>query len=340
MSLLAPISYLVSYLFILFLIVLFSVGVLLIIKKFFSKVFHSIKEVKNSPQFIVPPEVGKVGLAPGRIFWLWGTGLAGIYFGLPLTNHLIFISILFGFLTLCLGHSVGLHRGIIHKTYKTSKIFRNILAYLFIFTGLGGPITWLKLHYYRDYWQNRKDCPPYFGYDHSLSKDFFWNLHTHFEPNKSDFDRYKIPAEDLNDPWLLFLEKTWVLHNLLLAVIVWAIWGEQVMGVCVFARVAASIMGHWYIGFRAHTHGYQRFTIDGADVSGTNLLFLGLISFGEGFHNNHHAHPKSARMGMKWYEIDMGWWMVKIFENLGLVWDVQAWDRAPLTRKLEARLVL
>ena len=77
------------------------------------------------------------------------------------------------FLTVGIGHSVGLHRGVIHKSYRTSRTFRNISMYLFVLTGMGSPLSWLKQHYYRDYWQNRGDCPSYFQYKQSFSSSFY-----------------------------------------------------------------------------------------------------------------------------------------------------------------------
>jgi stearoyl-CoA desaturase (delta-9 desaturase) len=54
---------------------------------------------------------------------------------------------------------------------------------------------------------------------------------------------------------------------------------------------------------------------------------LGWLSFGEGFHNNHHQHPNSARMGERWYELDLGWLAIRACERLGLIWDVRRSDR-------------
>ncbi|MFK8037432.1 MAG: hypothetical protein AB8B74_04030 [Crocinitomicaceae bacterium] len=106
---------------------------------------------------------------------------------------------LFTFISVCLGHSVGLHRGVIHKAYQTSILTRNVLVYIFTLTGLGSPITWLKLHFYRDYWQNRVDCPRYFAYQHSIFKDFYWYLHLSFKTDEND--RYELPEDILNGSW-------------------------------------------------------------------------------------------------------------------------------------------
>lgn len=224
-------------------------------------------------------------------------------------------------LTVGLGHSIGLHRGVIHKSYKTSRVFRNISLYLFVLTGLGSPKSWLKQHYYRDYWQNRKDCPRYFRYQHSLWTDFIWNLHLQFHPN--DMERYQIPKEDLNDPWIQWLNKTWYLHNIGLMLVIWLLFDFNTMLVTTFLRTSTIILGHWYIGYASHKFGYHWYKIKGADESGYNDVLLGLLSFGEGFHNNHHSHPSSAKFSLKWYEVDLAWYLVLLLEKLGIIYEVK-----------------
>jgi stearoyl-CoA desaturase (delta-9 desaturase) len=253
--------------------------------------------------------------------------IPGLALGLPAaTPATLAASLALAFLTLCIGHSVGLHRGVIHRTYEAGPAVRGALAYLFVLTGLGGPLSWARIHAVRDYWQNRPDCPRYFAYRHSLPRDFVWNLHLRFEP-ADDRALARLPPGILDDPWLRFLERTWPLHVLGLALAVLAVAGPGAVAVCVCARTAAGITGHWLVGYAAHAWGERRFDIPGAAETGTNVWLLGVLSFGEGFHNNHHAHPRSARMGMRVRELDLGWLVVLALERLRLVRDVAAWHR-------------
>ncbi len=224
-------------------------------------------------------------------------------------------------LTVGIGHSVGLHRGVIHRSYRTSSTFRSISLYLFVLTGLGSPLSWLKQHYYRDYWQNRNDCPRYFQYKHSLGTDYWWNLHLQFSPKS--IGQYNIPKKDLEDPVILWLHKTWYMHYLGLALLILVLFGINTMLITTFFRTGVIILGHWYIGYASHKFGYSRYEIQGADESGYNDMVLGLISFGEGFHNNHHSHPSSAKFSMKWYEIDLGWALVWLLIRMRLVTEVK-----------------
>lgn len=270
---------------------------------------------------LVPHEIGQVYLSIPKILWLYSMIIPCFLIKWNNINTTtIALSIFVTILTICFGHSIGLHRGVIHKSYTTSKAFRNILLYLFVLTGFGGPLAWLKFHYYRDYWQNKKDCPRYFAYGHSLLKDFFWNLHLAFKPEEDSI--YVIPIEDLEDKWLQFLEKTWVLHNIVFAVVLYLLTDLNSVLVLFFLRVSISILAHWYIGYASHKFGYAHYEVVGAKESGFNDVLLGLISFGEGLHNNHHAFPKSAKFSARWYEVDFGWYGIILLERCKLITNV------------------
>jgi stearoyl-CoA desaturase (delta-9 desaturase) len=268
---------------------------------------------------LVPEEVGRVRLDPVRALWLWGMAVPGLVAGLPaLTTATTALALGLTLLTLCLGHSVGLHRGIIHRAYESGPVTRGVLAWLFVLSGLGGPLSWARLHAVRDYWQNRADCPRYFAYDHGLMRDFGWNLHCRFEAADDRADG-RLPADVLGDRWLRFLEATWPLHVMALAAaIAWTL-GPGAVAVCVCARTAAGIFGHWFVGYAAHAWGEQPRLVPGAAESGTNLRLLGVVSFGEGFHNNHHAFPRSARMGLDRGQVDLGWIALRGLSVIGLV---------------------
>ena len=293
--------------------------------------------VADSITALVPPEIGRARFDAGKTIWLWGMAIPGLTVGIPsATPAMLAVSLALAVLTLCVGHSVGLHRGIIHRTYEARPIVRGALAYLSVLSGLGGPLSWARVHAVRDYWQNRADCPPYFAYRHSMARDFVWNLHLRFEPSDDRAD-HRLPPDVLRDPWLGFLERTWPLHVLALALAILAVLGPAGVAVCVCARTAAGITGHWFVGYAAHAWGERRFEIPGATESGTNVWLLGVLSFGEGFHNNHHALPGSARMGMRAHELDLGWLAIRALEKLRLIRGVTAWHRAGAPAPVTAR---
>lgn len=272
----------------------------------------------------MPANIGRVRFAPFKTLWLWSMLLMSLVIGLPhLTWRETQVAAILGVLTFCLGHSVGLHRGIIHRTYQTSSPVRGVLAYLFVLTGLGGPLTWARLHAIRDYWQNQEDCPPYFAYRHSIWRDIWWNLHLSFEP-ADDRALHRIPQDILSDPWLRFLQATWPLHQLPLALAVWMFMGPTAIASVICGRIAVGILAHWFIGYASHAWGDSPHQIAGASESGTNHWLLGVLSFGEGFHNNHHAFPHSARMGLGRWDFDLGWWALLAMKKVKLVKDLQS----------------
>jgi fatty-acid desaturase len=296
-----------------------------------ARLFQTSLAPPESREALVPASVGKVVFAPAKVVWLYlvvgASGLLWLY-----RPSLAACAVALGLtvVTLCAGHSVGLHRGIIHQTYSCPRWLRGALAYAFAHTGIGGPIGWIQLHYVRDHHQNAGECPRYFRYDHSLLRDYFWNLHLRFVPR--DAAVYGFPATDERDPWLRFLERTWPAHVIALGIALWLAFGPGVALVCVPLRVAVSVLGHWFVGFTAHKRGAIRYDLDGSAEIGRNLPILGVLSFGEGFHNNHHANPRSARMGETALQLDLGWYLLLALERVGLVRDLQATGRTPVQR--------
>src|SRR5262249_30744032 len=115
----------------------------------------------------------------------------------------------------------------------------------------------------------------------------------------------------------------WMLQQLPWAALFFAIGGLSwvVWGICV--RVCVCVTGHWLVGHFAHRRGAQNFIVEGAAGQGYNVPGATLISMGENWHNNHHAFPGSARMGLFPGEIDPGWWVIRAFEMLGLATDIK-----------------
>ena len=88
----------------------------------------------------------------------------------------------------------------------------------------------------------------------------------------------------------------------------------------IFLRVTVGLHATWLINSATHIFGKRRFEID--DDS-KNVWWVALLTFGEGWHNNHHAHPVSAKHGLAWYEFDWTWVSLKLLNAVGLVWDLK-----------------
>jgi fatty-acid desaturase len=257
----------------------------------------------------------------GKTVWLYAMLLPALLWGpAALGPGTAAVGLLLTGVTVVLGHTVGLHRGIIHRAFRTSPAMRALFVVLFAMTGLGGPRRWLVLHAVRDHFQSRLDAPAIWRYDHGLLIDAWWTMHC--APVGIDPLAVGVRPEDLADPVLEAVDRAFLPIQLGVGALLFLIGGLDLLLVGGCMRIAVVIVGHWFVGYVAHTMGSRRYSVDGVAEEGRNHWLLGLLSFGEGFHNNHHAAPTCARLGRHWTEPDLGWLALLLLERLGLVWDV------------------
>jgi stearoyl-CoA desaturase (delta-9 desaturase) len=141
--------------------------------------------------------------------------------------------------------------------------------------------------------------------------------------------------ELINRPLVNFFERTFPLwlwgSGLTLLGAGWLVGGWQlglswlVWGMCV--RMVAAYHSTWFVNSATHLWGYRNY--DTRDAS-RNLWWVAILAYGEGWHNNHHAHPAIAPAGHKWWELDITWWSIRLLKAVGLAWDVR--DRLPQGR--------
>ncbi len=232
-------------------------------------------------------------------------------------------------LCLSLGHSVGLHRGLIHRTFRMHRTTERVLAWLATLTGIGPVLRLMAMHDVRDTWQNRPFAPTYYCYDHGLWTDFWWYLHCEHVPQEGHHAP-RIPEDHAADPVLAWLDRTWMLQQIPVALVLIALFGWSGLVWATCGRIVVSQVGHWLVNYLCHTQGSRRFAIEGAGEEGRNHWLFGALSMGEGWHNNHHAWPDSARFGMTWREPDPGFACIRVMERLGLASDVQTHDNVPV----------
>lgn len=243
----------------------------------------------------------------------------GIIFYSSFENILIFLFTTA--LVLCFGHSLGMHRRLIHNSFECPLWLEYIMVYLGSLVGLGGPMTMIYTHDIRDWAQRKSNCHDYFAHRQSFFKDAWWQIHCDVKlehPPLLDIeDRVK------EDSFYQFVERTWMLQQVPWAILFYIIGGWDIVlwGIC--ARVSICVTGHWLIGYFAHRNGHQDWHVEGAGVQGYNIKFAGLVTFGECWHNNHHAFPGSAKIGVYKGQSDLGWWVLKLFEYAGLAWNIQ-----------------
>jgi len=222
---------------------------------------------------------------------------------------------------LLFGHSIGNHRKLVHNSFQCPRWLEYALVYCGVQVGLAGPIGLLRQHELRDFAQRLPQCHPYLRHGSGMWRDAWWQLNCDLE--LVDPPTISIEARVMQDPLFRFLERTWMLQHLPWALAFWAWggWGFVFWGVC--ARVSAGVFGHWIIGYLAHNHGTIVREVQGAAVQGRNVRLASLLTMGECWHNNHHAFPGSARLGLAPGEWDPGWWVLSGLKRTGLAWDIR-----------------
>jgi fatty-acid desaturase len=261
---------------------------------------------------------GRVVWAPKKSLWnsvvfVLAVGLAPICFSWSAV--LVFLAL--SYITLLFGHSLGMHRRLIHRAYDCPKALERFLVWVGVLVGMAGPFGILRIHDTRDWAQRETECHEFFAHRRGLWQDAFWQLHCTFEFETPP--KFVIEPEFSQDPWYRFMEATWPLHQALLAAVLyllggldWVVWG-------VFVRIAVSVTSHWVVTYFAHNPGPGRWKVPGAAVQASNLPGWGFLTHGECWHNNHHAFPESARMGLASGEWDPGWQVLLALRRAGLV---------------------
>ena len=264
---------------------------------------------------------GKVVWSPIKSIWstavlLGSLLLAPMYFSWSAFTFFL----VFTYLSMLFGHSIGMHRRFIHRSFECSKPLERFLVWIGVLVGMAGPFGILKIHDTRDWAQRQSQCHEFFAHKRGLFVDAFWQMHCTFKFEKPP--KFTIEAEFANDSWYVFMEKTWLLQQIafggllyFLGGMSWLVWGLLV-------RVAVSVASNWIVTYFAHNPGAGDWFVKGAFVQASNLKRLAFLTHGECWHNNHHAFPESARMGIYPGELDIGWLVLQRMEKLGLVWNL------------------
>jgi stearoyl-CoA desaturase (delta-9 desaturase) len=217
-----------------------------------------------------------------------------------------------------IGISMGYHRLHTHRGFKTYKLFEYFLALSGTLTLEGGPIFWVATHRLHHQHSDRPQDP------HSPRVSGFW-AHLGWiifgEAHHNDTARMARYAPDLSkDAFYRWLTTYHWIPLTTLGFGLLAIGGWGLVNWAIFLRVVVGQHSTWLINSATHMWGRRRFNT--SDDS-RNLWWAALFTFGEGWHNNHHAHPTSARHGLAWYEFDATWIELRILRAVGLVWDVR-----------------
>lgn len=258
----------------------------------------------------------------GPLNWLHITFFVGLHFGILLAPFPGFFSwkalgvaLLLYWVTGGLGITLGFHRLITHRSFQTPKWLEYFLAFCGTLACQGGPIAWVGMHRIHHLHSDQELDP------HDSNKGFFWShigWMFYHSPRFDDVPRFTKDIKD--DPFYIFLEKNMLLIQIALGGVLLAIGGWSFVVWGIFVRLIFVWHCTWFVNSATHKFGYK--TYDAGDHS-TNCWWVALLTYGEGWHNNHHAFQYSARHGLQWWEIDLTWMTIQVLQFLGLATNVK-----------------
>ena len=276
---------------------------------------------------------GKVVWSPVKSLFLIamyaGTAVAIVRYPDPVAMALFAVKTIF---VLLLGHSVGMHRRLIHKSFACPLWLEHTFVYLGTLVGLGGPFAMIRTHDFRDWAQRQPHCHDYFAHRQSWAIDAVWQMHCDLKLTSPP--RLTIEPDVAHDRFYRLIDRHWILVHLpwVIGFYLMGGWAWVLWGVC--AQVAVTVTGHWLIGHMAHTDHAQDWHVRGAGVQGRNVALAGLITMGESWHNNHHAYPGSACIGLYEGQTDPGFRLLLALEAAGLVSDIRLPEDLPYRPQL------
>lgn len=219
------------------------------------------------------------------------------------------------------GIGIGYHRLLTHRGFKTSKFMERFLATCGSLALQSGPISWVTTHRLHHAFTDTDRDP------HSPRRGIFWaHMGWIFRGTAqvhSAATRQRYCPDLVKDPFLVALDKYYYVTIVIVAAIMFAIGGWTMVLWGVFLRTVVSWHFTWLVNSATHLWGARRFE---TREDSRNSALVAAVTFGEGWHNNHHAYPRSARHGLTFSEVDINWIQIRLLENLGLVNNVYAYD--------------
>ena len=238
------------------------------------------------------------------------------------------------------GITVGYHRLLTHRAFETTPAIRGFFMILGALTVQMSPLHWCAVHRKHHAHSDAPGDPhsPHFIGDEPAGDSWrgvlrgLWHAHTGwlFTGHMVMTDHVRYVPDLVADPLAMFIHRTWELLWAPLSFVVptllgWAVTGDSAGAWTGFlwGGLARTFLLHhvtWSVNSICHLFGSRDFV---SRDSSRNNLWCALVTSGEGWHNNHHAFPSSARLGLKRSQIDTGWWIIRGLEKLGLAWNVK-----------------
>lgn len=213
-----------------------------------------------------------------------------------------------------IGICLGYHRLLSHRSFQVPKWLEYTIALIGASALQGGPIFWTAGHRLHHAYTEDEIKDPY-----SARKGFWWShLLWMIYPRPEFFNKelYNRFAPDLaRDPFYCWLDRYSLLMQVPLTVALYLLGGWSFVVYGVFVRIVLLWHSTWLINSVTHMWGYKTFP---TEDNSRNLWWAAIFTYGEGWHNNHHAYPNVAKAGWRWWELDMTWWAIWVLKTVGL----------------------
>lgn len=285
-------------------------------------------------------------------FWLYNVipfvgfvaALASLWW-VPIS--LVQIGLLVGMWAVCMtGMSLGLHRYFTHRAYKTGPKMRALLAVLGCMSAQGPLVSWVAVHRRH---HERSDKP---GDPHSPSPALrgpgafgelrgLWHAHVGWLTDHEYPSPVFYAPDLLRDRTIARITRyysAWVVLGLLIPTVLGGIllgsWGGALQGLLWGGAVRMFVVDNSVLSINSFSHVYGSSDFK-TDDNSRNNPWVAVPTFGESWQNNHHAFQSSAAIGLKWWQLDLGYWIILGLEKVGLVWDVNR----PSAKMLEAKTI-
>lgn len=266
-------------------------------------------------------------LQPNNIGWFVATWMIVMHAGCIAAPFFfdwtaVGIAVALHWLTCSIGICLGYHRCLSHGSLRLVAPVRFLVTLIGVLAGQGTPLMWSAIHRIH-HGQSDKKGDPHSPRDGVLWSHIMWLFVRHTDSQRESM--YRIYVPDLTQDRLLrFFERTYTLWLVGFAVLMYAVGGWPLLLWTVCARIVIGYHTTWLINSASHIWGYKNY--DTTDNS-RNLWWAGLLAYGEGWHNNHHAWPRVACYGHRWWEFDITWQAIKVLRLLRLAKNVD--DRIP-----------
>lgn len=252
-----------------------------------------------------------------NILFLGGVHIAALFAFLPsnFSWAALGVAAFLHWVTAGLGITLGFHRLVTHRSFQAPKWLEYFLVFCGTLACQGGPLDWVGLHRIHHLHSDQSADP------HDSNQGFWWSQlgwMLHDIPANSEIPRYTKDITD--DPFYQFCQTFLVPIQVVLGVALFLIGGWPFVVWGVFVRLVVVWQSTWLVNSATHQFGYRTYE---SDDRSTNCWWVAVLTYGEGWHNNHHAFQYSARHGLKWWEIDLTWMTIRLLQTLGLAQKVK-----------------